>query len=264
MPCVFLFRNGGPIRCLGTDAKSKCVVRVPFFDIVYEREVGHGKELAGTSSNRAVEAMRQKLMEYSQERGYDKHQAYEEKKKVCTVFYMDGNQEELDLWTLDILLQNDVWRLQILLLQGYVPSTRTLKAHYSTSIEEATKTEAMKTKATKLTKILATYAERAYKVRSCGRGRGHDTPTININKHKPPTLTPPPYTHTHSNRPARIPRTPCWTVSLRIASRAPKCALRSMSLRLSSTWTLRTGSSSRVQTTSRYITDVEKILLTSC
>lgn len=47
------------------------------------------------------------------------------------VFYNDNQIEDLTLRTLDTLLRNETWRLQVLLIQGYIPSKSTLKGFYS-------------------------------------------------------------------------------------------------------------------------------------
>ena len=162
IPYVFIFRNGLPVRCLGTDFNTKCVIRVPFLERTFEREVG--KAIVESNSNRAIESMRQFLIEYGHRRGYTDAQGDIERPKVCTAFYMDGNREDLDMWTFDILLQNDLWRLQIHFVQSYVYGERELKGYHSSSIQEVIKTEPLKEKAHKLAKALSTYCEKAYKV----------------------------------------------------------------------------------------------------
>ena len=41
---------------------------------------------------------------------------------IYKVFYNDDQIEDLALSTLDILLRNDSWRLQVLIIQGYIPA----------------------------------------------------------------------------------------------------------------------------------------------
>ena len=41
---------------------------------------------------------------------------------LCTVTYSDGAREDIDLKSFDMLIRNDYWRSQLVLIQGYVPS----------------------------------------------------------------------------------------------------------------------------------------------
>lgn len=47
------------------------------------------------------------------------------------VFYIDNESEEMTLNTLDILVRNEQWRKQILLIQGYVPRKSLQTGNYS-------------------------------------------------------------------------------------------------------------------------------------
>lgn len=48
------------------------------------------------------------------------------------VIYTDNAIEDLPLKTLDVLLRNDSWRLQVLMIQGFVPALSTQVGNYST------------------------------------------------------------------------------------------------------------------------------------
>lgn len=47
------------------------------------------------------------------------------------MFYNDDQIEDLALSTLDVLLRNDSWRLQVLIIQGYVPAMSSQIGHFS-------------------------------------------------------------------------------------------------------------------------------------
>jgi len=50
---------------------------------------------------------------------------------MMQVFYIDNESEEMTLNTLDILVRNEQWRKQILLIQGYVPRKSLQTGNYS-------------------------------------------------------------------------------------------------------------------------------------
>ena len=45
--------------------------------------------------------------------------------------YTDGEFEELSLHSMDSLLRSDAWRLQVLVVQGYVPFASKQDGHYN-------------------------------------------------------------------------------------------------------------------------------------
>ena len=73
------------------------------------------------AQNRGVKQYRNMLMEYQQDNKYTECQPDHSDPFLCTVTYVDGEQEDLTAQRLDLLMHNDNWRMQILLLQGYVP-----------------------------------------------------------------------------------------------------------------------------------------------
>jgi hypothetical protein len=47
------------------------------------------------------------------------------------VHYIDGEKEDLTLSSLQVLLRNESWRLQVLLAQAYVHAFSTVEGYYS-------------------------------------------------------------------------------------------------------------------------------------
>lgn len=79
------------------------------------------------------------------------------------VSYTDGEFEELTLSALDSLTRSDTWRLQVLVIQGYVPPTSSQDGHYTDKAKVRSKLLTQGAEATnQLTRALALYAERAY------------------------------------------------------------------------------------------------------
>jgi hypothetical protein len=67
----------------------------------------------------------------------------------------------------DILMRNESWRYQVLLVQGYIPSRSTQKGKYSTENKVRSMLESQGAEAAdQLTKSLARYAEKAYRYTS--------------------------------------------------------------------------------------------------
>lgn len=126
---TFIFRNGQPLKGLETDITkgNPFVSRISSNESsVLERELGDNG-LSG-ERNKYLRNFRKSIVRYSSESNYLKVQEFdsqsadqENEPKVCTVFYADGDIEDLDLRALDILIRNDSWRKQVLIVQGYVP-----------------------------------------------------------------------------------------------------------------------------------------------
>jgi hypothetical protein len=47
------------------------------------------------------------------------------------VFYTDNQMEDVSLTTFDTLARNEAWRLQVLLIQGYIPASSTIDGNYA-------------------------------------------------------------------------------------------------------------------------------------
>jgi hypothetical protein len=50
---------------------------------------------------------------------------------MAKVLYNDGEREDVNLRTFDILMRNDAWRSQVLLLQGFVPAVSVQSGRFS-------------------------------------------------------------------------------------------------------------------------------------
>lgn len=121
IPLTFIFREGQPVKALATDPSTRVVDRVSMEGYTFEREAGDGNDLRG-EHNRYLRILRKMLFEYSRENEYDKVQESGEKMMLCTVYYADGEKEHIDVYTFDILIRNDSWRQQVLIVQGFVPA----------------------------------------------------------------------------------------------------------------------------------------------
>lgn len=83
---------------------------------------------------------------------------------ICTVLYADEEKEDLQLTALDVLLGNAIWRKQVAVVQGYVPSTVPIvRGQYSTikTVRSMLGAESEET-ANQLTLVLAKFTELAY------------------------------------------------------------------------------------------------------
>ncbi|KAJ1379410.1 hypothetical protein B484DRAFT_36698, partial [Ochromonadaceae sp. CCMP2298] len=130
IPLTSIWRDGRPFKTLGNDA-SGSVTRIILEDFVIERndaERGFRGE-----SYKAIRALRQLLLDYSDSNGYGAYQTKHgaEEPFIANVFYLDGQRESIALHTLDILLRNEGWRKQVMLLQGFVAEKRTHAGTYS-------------------------------------------------------------------------------------------------------------------------------------
>jgi hypothetical protein len=117
IPITFIFNCGKPTKTLTTDLRSGYIKRIILEDISVERtETERG--LRGDNF-RNLRVIRQLLLEFSEISGYTNLQDNDDP-FVCKVFYSDGQVEDLSMKTLDILMRNETWRMQVLLVQGYV------------------------------------------------------------------------------------------------------------------------------------------------
>jgi hypothetical protein len=97
-----------------------------------ERQRGE-KGLQGESL-RSLRVLRKLLLKYSEDYEYDYDKSdltSSGETKLCHVHYLDGEIEDLTLASFDRLIRSETWRLQVLLLQGYVPSISQQEGFYS-------------------------------------------------------------------------------------------------------------------------------------
>lgn len=137
IPITCLFKDGMPSKCLMTDDSTGRIKRIYLERIVIDRvqeriQRGHGT--GPPMQNQIFRAMLKVLLDYSQQNGYDVRQDDNDNKEepfIAKVTYSDDQSENLNLKTLEILLRNDAWRLQILMIQGYVSTTSIQTGVYS-------------------------------------------------------------------------------------------------------------------------------------
>jgi hypothetical protein len=127
----------------------------------YEREAGESG-LRG-EHNKYLRVVRKILCEYSKENGYDKVQEGGEKMNLCTAYYTDGEKEVIDLYTFDVLIRNDGWRQQLLMLQGFIPSLSVQQGSYFDKPKVRSLLQSERAiAADKLTAAMAKFIEKAY------------------------------------------------------------------------------------------------------
>ena len=160
IPLTFIWKNGSPFRVLSYDSNYKEVIRINFEHMMVERSVGVDPTIG--QSNQKLSFFRKLLIEYQDKRKYGNDIQFIDKPKICTVFFMDGTDEDLDLWTLDILLRNDLWCMQVVMIQAFIPVKDTVEGIYSNKQGEKFKLEAIKEKANKKAEDLVKFIERAY------------------------------------------------------------------------------------------------------
>jgi len=184
MPITFLFRNGEPFKALMTDEDRGEVVRVNMENVDLEEMDNEGIRGA---SNRRIRVMRKLVIDYMDYHNYFRMQTPQTKRVsknhntgksetgfveddgepyVVSIIYQDGEREDVSLRTLDVLLRNDTWRPQILIMQAYIPSLSIQAGRYSMSGEKKVRSLLEKEgaeAADKVTRALAKYSEQAYR-----------------------------------------------------------------------------------------------------
>jgi len=184
MPISFLFRNGEPFKALMTDEDRGEVVRVNMDNVDLEEKDTEG--IRGPS-NRRIRVMRKLVIDYMEYHNYFKLQTPQTKRVsknhntgknesgfveddgepyVISIIYQDGEREDVSLRTLDVLLRNETWRPQILIVQAYVPSLSIQGGRYSMDGEKKVRSLLEKEgaeAADKVTRALAKYSEQAYR-----------------------------------------------------------------------------------------------------
>jgi hypothetical protein len=135
IPVTVLFKDGQPTKVLTTDVLSGRLRRIYLDKIIIDR-VKERKQ-RGTAANtqsQSLRAMLSVLLDYSISNHYDRMQDdYENKEEplVAKVTYADDQVETLNSKTLEILLRNEAWRMQIVMIQGYVPTISVQSGIYS-------------------------------------------------------------------------------------------------------------------------------------
>ncbi len=137
IPITCLFKDGVPNKCMMTDENTGRIKRLYLERIVIDRvqeRIHRGHGAAPPMQNQLFRAMLKVLMDYSRINGYDIRQDDNENKDepfIAKVTYSDDQVENLNAKTLEILLRNEAWRSQIVMIQGYIPTTSTQTGVYS-------------------------------------------------------------------------------------------------------------------------------------
>lgn len=164
IPLTILFHQGQPFKGLETNDSTGYVQRINFEEAGLELERSVSEVRLAGDGNRMMRIMRKLLKDYAEKNKYYTSQKIEEP-YICSVTYTDGEREDVNLRTFDILLRNEPWRMQVLIMQGYVPTISKANGRYSDdgvkkvrSLLESDGAAA----ADKLTKALSKYAEKIY------------------------------------------------------------------------------------------------------
>ena len=169
-----MFRDGHAVKGLSSN-KHGFIRRVAVDESSGSRTIDdessvEGNEDVNTNSsighNRSYRDFRHKLLEFSSKNQNQKGFVSKEEPKICTVHYVDGSKEELDLSTLDVLLLNKIWRLQILMIQGYISlkdSYADKIGRYASGPKPSYKEDALTTKAHEMAMRLAKFIEGSFR-----------------------------------------------------------------------------------------------------
>eukprot|EP01038_Epipyxis_sp_PR26KG_P004789 gene4789-6716_t len=157
IPVTVIFQNGQPSKAISTNRRTNYLKRDILESIAMERSL-HEKGLRGESF-KLLRATRSLLLAFQQENQYDQI----EDCSFCKVFYTDNQVEDMNLHTFDVLIRNETWRLQVLMIQAFVPTLSILPGNYS--IEPQVKSLLIgqdAEAANNYTRALAKFAEKAY------------------------------------------------------------------------------------------------------
>ena len=158
VPLTFVFKDGEPWRAVSMDRANQVIVRVPL------EEPSLYDDARSDAVNRGMKQYRNMLMEYQRANRYGECQANPADPLLCTVTFVDGEQEDMTLPRLDLLMHNDGWRNQVLLIQGYVPAVDRKVGNYELmrNKQEEDEAAAKRTAADKIARTVAQVVEKAY------------------------------------------------------------------------------------------------------
>ena len=158
VPLTFVFKDGEPWRAVAMDRANQFIVRVPLeAPSLYENA-------RSDVTNKGMTHYRNMLLEFSRTNRYGECQANPADPFLCTATFVDGEQEDMTLQRLDLLMHNDGWRNQVLLIQGYVPAVDRKVGNYElarTKLEED-EAAAKRTAADNIARTIAQVVEKAY------------------------------------------------------------------------------------------------------
>ena len=160
IPLTLLFNAGTPTKFLITDTPTKSVRG---FATPFQLAPPTGSKEAGSFARNSFRYCADMLHEYSAQNGYAAAQAGGDGPLVCTVTYADGEREHFTMERFAALYRTDPWRLQIKMVQGYVPCEGVQTGAYLRrsrvqSLIDDRGSEA----AHQLTRSLATFADQIY------------------------------------------------------------------------------------------------------
>lgn len=163
VPVTVIFKDGQPYRSLRSE---KGELKRVYLES-HEPERFRGVNGFRGDAFKLLRNLREILLNFAESRKYITTNVSEDTTYICTVFYNDGEKEEISISKFDVLMRNDSWRFQIQFVQAFVPISSTSIGYYSSekkvrSLLEKHSNEA----ADHLTRALAKFAENAYKLNS--------------------------------------------------------------------------------------------------
>jgi hypothetical protein len=132
IPLTCLFHEGRPWKALATNSTTGFIQRISLDSSTEESSQRSTNErgLRGESL-RLFRILRRLLLDFSENNNYHVYQESKSDPFICKVFYTDGQIEDVSLATFDILIRNDSWKKQVMLVQGFVPSLSLLSGNFS-------------------------------------------------------------------------------------------------------------------------------------
>jgi hypothetical protein len=157
IPLTLLFNTGTPTKVLVTDTPTKSVRG---FATPFQQAPVTGSKEAGSYARKCFRYCAEMLHKYSEQNGYGQGG---EGPLVCTVTYADGEREHFTMERFAALYRTDPWRMQIKMVQGYVPCEGVQTGVYlRRSRVQSLIGDGGSEAAHQLTRSLATFADQVY------------------------------------------------------------------------------------------------------
>eukprot|EP01040_Poterioochromonas_malhamensis_P013046 gene13046-14311_t len=161
IPITFLFKDGLPVKVLTTDPSTGKLQRIYLDQIQLSRfDFSEGFRGPAMHSLRGVLKL---LEDYQLQNQYNAHQDDPNNPYLAKVIYIDDETENLTRDVLTKMLRMENWRMQVLLIQGFVPISSVQSGFYSQKPQVRSKLDTSMTEtADGFAKSIAKYVERAY------------------------------------------------------------------------------------------------------
>jgi hypothetical protein len=164
IPLTFIFRNGLPTKVVTNNDKTGTVKRVNLSGIETHPD---DKRTQKEDDIKNLALVRKLVIEFAMQTNYYDSQLNRgiEEPMVVSVIYLDGQSEDLSLYSYDELIRRESWRCQLLLVQGYIPVMSVQSGYYELVTKVRSRLDEQGAEAAdKLTAALAKYSENAFTV----------------------------------------------------------------------------------------------------